>query len=145
MATEAVSDGQNHIWHIRVYYEDTDAQGIVYYANYLKFIERARTEMFRKLDMSPSKIQHEHGALIVVSRCDLRFKRSAKLEDLLQIHTNIKLVGGAKIVLLQNVVCNDQLLVTAEVELACINGDGRPQRVPKALTDCLLTDYRSNL
>ena len=86
--------------------------------------------MFRKLDMSLSKIQHEHGAMVVASRCDISFKQSAKLEDLLHVHTSVKKISAARIVLHQVVKRDDVLLVQADVELAFIDDNGRPKRIP---------------
>ena len=110
-----------HVFSMRVYYEDTDAAGIVYYANYLKFAERARTEMLRALGTNQSRLSAEDGIAFAVRQCIADFLKPARLDDRLEVHTRVTEVGEAG------------ELVHLGVRLACTNTSGRPARLPKAL------------
>ena len=131
--------GDTFIYPLRVFYEDTDAAGIVYYANYLKFIERARTEMLRAGGIDHSGMQAEHGVLFVVRRCTLDYRLPARLDDMLEIHTRIIAVKGASLAAEQDVLREFETLVHIELRLACITGDGAPARFPAALRAALET------
>jgi acyl-CoA thioester hydrolase len=135
MMTEAGSgfvDGV-HVFPMRVYYEDTDAAGIVYYANYLKFAERARTEMLRALGTDQSRLAAEQGIAFAVRRCTADYLKPARLDDRLEVHTRVTKVGGASLSADQAVKGEAGELVRLEVRLACTNTAGRPARLPKAL------------
>jgi acyl-CoA thioester hydrolase len=124
---------------IRVYYEDTDAGGIVYYANYLKYLERARTELIYSLGLKHKKLKDEYGFQIVVSHCDIYFKRPAFFEDHLTIKTELKSLSAVKLEMSQKVYkvdCwttkeNEEILVDAKITLACVNKLGRPEKMPE--------------
>ncbi len=120
-----------HVFPIRVYYEDTDAAGIVYYANYLKFAERARTEMLRELGIESGKLMAADGLAFAVRRCSIDFKKPAKLDDNLSVETRIKKISGASLVADQRVKLDQAELVKMELKLACISMDGRPTRLPE--------------
>jgi acyl-CoA thioester hydrolase len=114
-----------HHFNLNVYYEDTDAGGIVYYANYLKFIERARTEMiYELLDLNHQKLKQDHDVIFVVRSCNVKYLKPAKFEDKLTIHTEIIKKSAVRLNLLQKVKTKKELLVLAEVELAVINKKG---------------------
>ncbi len=116
---------------VRVYYEDTDAGGIVYHAAYLRFAERARTEMLRSQGFDHIGLQREHGILFAVRRCTVEFMVPARLDDLLTLETHALRLGGARLVLEQKVVRDQAVLVTLEVELAVLgHQDLRPRRMP---------------
>jgi acyl-CoA thioester hydrolase len=115
---------------IRVYYEDTDAAGIVYYANYLKFAERARSEMLRDLGFDQVRIRAEDDVAFAVRACNVDYLRPARLDDALMVETEIEKVGGASIRLVQTVEREGVVLVVMLVTLVCIRSDGRPGRVP---------------
>ncbi len=116
---------------VRVYYEDTDAGGIVYHAAYLRFAERARTEMLRSQGFDHIGLQREHGILFAVRRCTVEFMVPARLDDLLTLETRALRLGGARLVLEQKVVRDQAVLVTLEVELAVLgHQDLRPRRLP---------------
>lgn len=120
-----------HVFPVRVYYEDTDAGGIVYYANYLKFAERARTEMLREAGIESRSMMARDGVAFAVRRCSMDFKKPAKLDDDLSVETRIKNIGGASLVADQRVKLGQTELVTMELKLACVSMDGRPARMPE--------------
>jgi acyl-CoA thioester hydrolase len=124
---------------VRVYYEDTDAAGIVYYANYLKFAERARSEWLRELGTNDAKALKASGVFFVVRRCEIDYLQPARLDDLLEVETRVTGVAGATLDLDQNVKRGDTVLVTMHVSLACLNAAGRPARLPAVLRTALAT------
>ena len=122
---------------LRVFYEDTDAAGIVYYANYLKFVERGRTEMMRELGFAHSGIAAESGIVFTVRRLTADYRQPARLDDLLSIETRIVEIAGATL-LLDQLVCRDGAVLAAlDVLVACVGRDGKPRRVPPALRAAL--------
>jgi acyl-CoA thioester hydrolase len=122
-----------HHLSVRVYYEDTDFAGIVYYANYLKFIERGRTEMLRAAGVDQSRLKAERGLVFVVSRVTIDYRAPARFDDLLTVETRIERLGRAALDMRQDVLREGDLLATALVRLACIGDDGRPVRLPADL------------
>ncbi len=123
------------IWNVRVYYEDTDAGGIVYYANYLKFFERARTEWLRALGVNQHTLLAEHDTLFVVKSVSAEYHAPAKLDDELKLTVSIEKLGRASIVFLQEAWCGQQLLNTARVKVGCVDSALRPRAVPAAVAD----------
>jgi acyl-CoA thioester hydrolase len=125
------------VWEARVYWEDTDAGGVVYYANYLRFLERARTEWLRARGYSQSLIQAESGVVFAVVGIEAQFRRAAKLDDLLCISCEPFIEGGASLRFVQTVRRNTpdgELLLDATVRVACVTADGfQPHRLPPAL------------
>lgn len=115
---------------IRVYFEDTDAAGIVYYANYLKFAERARTDMLRDFGISHAEMINRDGLVLVVRRCEIDYLKPAKLDDLLTVETEVAKLGGASVDLRQRVARDGELLAELNVLVVCIGPDGRPTRIP---------------
>jgi len=128
-----------HRFAVRVYYEDTDAAGIVYYANYLKFAERARSEWLREIGGDEAKAMKAGGLLFVVRRCKIDYRQPARLDDLLEVATRVVAVAGATLDLEQVVRRDDADLVVMKVTLACLNSAGRPARLPAALRAALAT------
>ncbi len=122
---------------MRIYYEDTDAAGIVYYANYLKFAERARSEWLR--EFTESAALKASGFVFVVRRCEIDYLLPARLDDLLQVATRVTGFAGATLGLEQTVRRDDTDLVVMNVTLACLNAAGRPARLPAALRAALAT------
>ena len=122
---------------VRVYYEDTDAGGIVYHANYLKFAERARSEWVRALGLDQKRLREERGLIIVVRRMEVDFLRPALYDDLLEVTTTLRGLGGARIELDQAVLRGDEKLFTAAVTLVCVGADGRAARLPVDLRTLL--------
>ncbi len=128
MATETV-----HRHPVRVYYEDTDAAGIVYYANYLKFVERARTEWLRDLGLDHRTLEERHGVRFAVRRCVVDYRRPARLDDLLTVETRVVAASGARLVLEQRVLRDGEPLAVVEVTLVALDRDLRPVRIARAL------------
>lgn len=122
-----------HVLPVRVYYEDTDAGGIVYHAQYLCFAERARTEFLRTLGIGHRQLLAEENGLFAVRRAMAEFIRPARLDDALLLETWVKACRGARLYLVQNIKRDDQLLVSIDVELAYISPDMRPRRLPARL------------
>lgn len=125
-------------WRVRVYWEDTDAGGVVYYANYLRFMERARTEWLRALGYDQSVLAGECGVVFVVRRAELDFRAPARLDDTLDIHSTLLELGRARMVIRQRLLRADQCLVEAVITLACVAvADFKPARIPAHLLDVL--------
>lgn len=122
-----------HVFPVRVYFEDTDAGGIVYYANYLKFAERARSEMLRDAGIESSKIMDDHGVALTVRTCHVDYHKPARLDDALEVHSRIVKVGGASLNGEQRIKKGGRDLVALEIKLACMAMDGKPARLPKEL------------
>ena len=124
---------ENFYHKVKVYYEDTDAGGVVYYANYLKFLERARTESLISLGYSNKKIKDEFGSLIIVKSCSIDYKKSAYLEDKLNIRSFVKSVTKTSFLMHQFISKDDEVIVEAKVHLVFINTKGKPMKVPEKL------------
>ena len=122
-----------HQFHFRVYYEDTDLAGIVYYANYFKFIERARTEFLRSLGMDQTELKRNPGVVFAVRKVEADFLLSARFDDELQVTTEVSRVSGARITLSQTIFRDRNCLFHSIVCLACISESGRPVRIPDAI------------
>ena len=118
---------------VKVYYEDTDSGGVVYYANYLKFLERARTEALVSLGFSNKKIKDEFGALIIVKSCNIEYKKSAHLEDELNIRSFVKSITKTSFFMNQIITKGDETIVEAQVHLVFINQKGKPIKIPETL------------
>src|SRR5438105_4354442 len=127
-----------HSMPLRVYYEDTDAAGIVYYANYLKFAERGRTEMMRCLGFAHSRIAEETGIFFTVRRCSADYRAAARLDDALTIETRIQEIGAATLSLDQRVCRDGEIIVALDLLVACVGRNGRPRRVPAGLRAALI-------
>ena len=119
----------------KVYYEDTDAGGVVYYANYLKYLERARTEALASIGLSNLQIKQKFGALIIVKSCNIEYKKSAHLEDELKIRSFIKSITKTSFVMNQFVTRNQEAIVDAQVHLVFINENSKPVKVPDLIFD----------
>jgi acyl-CoA thioester hydrolase len=119
---------------VRVYFQDTDAGGVVYHASYVNFMERARTEWLRTHGYSNAGLMKEFGAVFVVRSLKLDYFKPALLDDLLDVTAQIKDIGRSRISLLQSVRRNDEVLTEAEVHLVCVSLEGfKPIRVPEVL------------
>ena len=120
---------------IKVYYEDTDAGGVVYYANYLKFLERARTEALIKIGLSNLKIRDNFKALIIVKSCNIDYKKSAYLEDELNIRSYILSLTKTSFVMSQTIFKNKIVIVEAKIHLVFVNEKAKPIKIPKLVVD----------
>ena len=127
-------EGKRHIFPLMVFYEDTDAGGIVYHANYLAFAERARSAMLNLLGFSNSSVAERHKVAIAVRHCTLDFRRAARLEDRLTVESRVIKLGGASLGFEQKVMRDHEELVVIEIYLACMSlEDLRAQRLPEEL------------
>lgn len=118
---------------VRVYYEDTDAGGIVYHANYFKFAERARTEYLRAAGWDRKRVEKEFGIGFIVRHADIEYRAPAKHDDLLTVKTHITAIGNTSMTMKQDVWRDDKLLVEIKIVLVAVNADGRAVRFPPQL------------
>ncbi len=123
----------SHSLSLRVYYEDTDLAGIVYYANYLKFIERGRSEWVRGLGLDQTELRAGEGLVFAVRRIEADYLRPARFDDMLEVTTAPEGLTPARITLLQQVTRGAELLFSARVTLVCLGPGDRPRRLPEAL------------
>lgn len=119
-----------HEFPVRVYYEDTDLAGIVYYANYLKFIERARSTLVREAGIDQGALKEGTGLVFAVRHVDATYLRPAKLDDALTIATKLQQLSGAKLLFEQDVLRGDELLFSSKITVICMNAAGRVVRLP---------------
>ena len=124
---------ENFFHKLKVYYEDTDAGGIVYYANYLKFLERARTEALVTLGFNNKKIKEDFGSLILVKSCNIEYKKPAHLEDELNIRSFVKSITKTSFFMSQFISRGNDIIVDAKVHLVFVNNEGKPMRIPGTL------------
>ena len=126
---------ENFYHNVKVYYEDTDAGGVVYYANYLKYLERARTEALTKIGLSNLQIKEKFGSLIIVKSCNIEYKKSAHLEDQLNIRSFVKSVTKTSFFMNQFITKDEISIVEAQVHLVFVNEKGKPVKVPEIIFD----------
>lgn len=125
-------------WRVRVYYEDTDAAGVVYYANYLRFFERARTEWLRAAGFEQTALRDDHGIVFVVRALAVEYLRPARFNDVLDVSVAIADARASVLDLAQSVLRDGELLVTASVRIACVNTSSfKPVRIPKLILEKL--------
>jgi len=137
-------EGTTFIMPVRVYYEDTDAGGVVYYANYLKYAERARSEMLRRLGIESSVLQDQEGLGFVVRSLNVDYIQPAKLDDLLEVHLSLTKVGGASMQGVQRIVRGGEDLVRIEIKLGCMKLSGGPGRLPEKIRNLLRSFETTN-
>mgnify|MGYP003638025240 CR=1 FL=1 len=126
-------EAAEHVFPVRVYYEDTDAGGVVYYANYLRFAERARTELLRDLGIDHTTLLADAGLMFAVRRCEADYVKPARLDDLLEVGTRFVEASGASFWMAQTVRRADETLAEMKLRLVCMRPDGRPARIPASL------------
>ena len=124
---------ENFYHNVKVYYEDTDAGGVVYYANYLKFLERARTEALSTIGLSNSIIKDKFGILIIVKSCNIEYKKSAYLEDKLNIRSFIKSATKTSFFMNQIITKDEDIIVEAQIHLVFINEKSKPAKIPNVI------------
>jgi len=124
---------KNFIYKVKVYYEDTDAGGVVYYANYLNFLERARTESITNIGLSNKKIKEDFKASIIVKSCNIEYKKPAKLEDELSIRSFVKDITKTSFSMMQIITKKDELIAEAVVHLVFVNSVGKPIKMPEII------------
>lgn len=130
-------EGGIHRMPIRVYYEDTDAAGIVFYANYLRYTERARTDMLRLIGITQSALAQQQGIAFAVRRCAIDYRAPARLDDALEVRSRLTHVGGASIAAEQSIFRGGERLIDSTLAIACIGRDGRPRRLPPPIRTAL--------
>ena len=126
---------ENFYYNVKVYYEDTDAGGVVYYANYLKYLERARTEALSVIGLSNIQIKEKFGALIIVKSCNIQYKKSAQLEDELKVRSFVKSVTQTSFFMYQFITKDESLIAEAQVHLVFVNEKSKPVKVPQIIFD----------
>ena len=117
----------------KVYYEDTDAGGVVYYANYLRFLERARSEAIYSLGYTNKGLNEQYGILLIVKSCNIEYKKPARFEDALEVISEVVSFSKTSILMKQLVLRNKDLISEAEIHLVAVNKDGKPSKIPEEL------------
>ena len=126
---------ENFYHKVKVYYEDTDAGGIVYYANYLKYLERARTEALSTIGLSNLQIKDKFGAFIIVKSCNINYKKSAYLEDELSIRSFVKSITKTSFFMNQIITKDENIIADAKIHLVFVNNKSKPVKVPDLIFD----------
>jgi acyl-CoA thioester hydrolase len=137
LPTTGVLRGRVHVLPVRVYYEDTDAAGIVYYANYLKFAERGRTEMLRVLGVEQERLRNETGMQFVMHEGEVKYRRPARLDDALTVETALVRLGAASVNMRQVIKRADEEVARFTANVACTGPDGKPMKMPAQLRSAL--------
>ena len=122
---------------VKIYYEDTDAGGVVYYANYLKYLERARSEAIYSLGLTNTNLQKDHDSLIIVKSCNIEYKKPARFEDELEIISSILSKTKTSFTMLQTIKNNEEIISEATVQLVTVNKEGKPIKIPEILNNLL--------
>ena len=117
----------------KIYYEDTDSGGVVYYANYLKFIERARTEMINELGFSLTTLLKEYDRLFLVKKIECDYIESCKLEDTLNVQSGVLILKNASFELEQNILKHNKIIFRSKIMMVCVNSQGAPSKIPNEL------------
>lgn len=136
--TEGHFDGKVFILPIRVYYEDTDLSGVVYHANYLRYMERARTEFFRAAGVRVAYLDDPEPSAWTLRKVSLEFFRPARVEDLIEVHTSALVLTGARLTADQSIKCGETLLTSGHVEACIMSLAGKARRIPQEIRDKLL-------
>ena len=121
---------ENFFHNLKVYYEDTDSGGVVYYANYLKFLERARTEALFSIGFSNKKVQENYNSLIIVKSCNVEYKKPAHLEDELKVRSFVKSITKTSFFMNQIITKDEEIIIEAQVHLVFVNKEGKPVKIP---------------
>ncbi len=121
---------ENFFHKLKIYYEDTDSGGVVYYANYLKFLERARTEALISIGFSNNKIKETFNSIIIVKSCNIEYKKSAHLEDELTVRSFVKSITKTSFFMNQIITKDKEVIVESQVHLVFVNTKGKPIKIP---------------
>ena len=121
---------ENFFHKLKIYYEDTDSGGVVYYANYLKFLERARTEALFSIGFSNKKVKETFNSLIIVKSCNIEYRKSAFLEDELTVRSFVKSITKTSFFMNQIITKDKEVIVEAQVHLVFVNNEGKPVKIP---------------
>ena len=134
-------DGKVHVLPLRIYYEDTDLSGLVYHANYLRFMERGRTEFFRLAGVTKmADLEGAEPTAWAIRSAALQFLRPARVDDMLNVHSVLTAISGARISAIQRIYADGNLLVDGRIEACIVTLTGRPRRIPQPVRD-LLTPF----
>jgi len=129
-------EGKVHVLPIRIYYEDTDLSGVVYHANYLRYMERGRSEFFRSIGIVKlAQLEAPEPTAWTLRKIELEYIRPARLDDLIEVHTRAISVGGARMTAGQNIFCKGVHLTRGRVEACIMTLDGKPRRIPPEMRD----------
>ena len=120
-------------YNFKIYYEDTDSGGVVYYANYLKYLERARSEAIYSLGLTNTKLQKDYGTLIIVKSCNIEYKKPARFEDELEIISSVLTKTKTSVTMKQIIKKHEELISEADVQLVTVNKEGKPVKIPEIL------------
>ena len=131
-------EGKVHILPIRIYYEDTDLSGVVYHANYLRFMERARSEYFRALDIKLAGLDKPEPTAWTLRKVEIEYFRPARVSDLIEVHTRTTILTGVRLSAEQSIFCAGALLTRGFVEACIVTLTGQPRRIPQDIRDKLL-------
>jgi len=131
-------DGKTHVLPLRVYYEDTDLSGVVYHANYLRYMERGRTEFFRCAGVWLARLEGDEPVAWTLRRAELEYHRPARLDDPIEVHTVFSGTSGARMTADQRVMSGGALLVRGKVEACIITLSGKPRRIPREVHEKLV-------
>ncbi len=118
---------------IKIYYEDTDSGGVVFYANYLKYLERARSEAIYSIGLTNTKLKNDYGTLIIVKSCNIEYKIPAKFEDELEIISHVSSKTKTSFSMIQSIKRGEEIISNAEVKLVTVNKNGKPVKIPEIL------------
>ena len=124
---------ENFYHKLKVYYEDTDSGGVVYYANYLKFLERARTEALNLIGYSNKKVKDDFKSLIIVKNCNIEYKKPSYLEDELSVRSFVKSISKTSFFMKQIITRGDDIIVEAQVHLVFVDNNGKPIKIPEQI------------
>ena len=128
---------ENFFHKVKVYYEDTDSGGVVYYAKYLKYLERARSEAIYSLGLTNTNLQKDHDTLIIVKSCNIEYKKPAKFEDELEIISSVLTKTKTSFTMKQIIKKHEELISEATVQLVTVNKEGKPIKIPEILNNLL--------
>lgn len=131
---------KTHTSQYRVYYEDTDAIGIMYHANYISFCERGRSDLLRDFGIPASELFEQLGIGFVIRHIDCDYLKMAKLDELLSVETNVLSMKNTSFVMRQTILCQNLAVFKMDITIVCVNKDGRPIKIPNDLRD-KFTDY----
>jgi len=138
LSLSARLEGKTFIWPVRIYYEDTDLSGIVYHANYLRYMERARTEFFRALGIKASYLEDADPAAWALRKVEVEYIHPAKMDDIIEVRTTVVALSGARMAADQAIWRGDEQLTKGMVEACIISLSGRPKRIPSEIRDKIL-------
>ncbi|HKJ82438.1 MAG TPA: tol-pal system-associated acyl-CoA thioesterase [Mariprofundaceae bacterium] len=127
----------SHTFPVRIYYEDTDHGGVVYYANYLKFMERARTELLRDRGIELDELEDTESVMFAVTEAHVFYRAPALFNDAIDVETRLTELKGVRLAFRQRILRNDEILVEGEIRLACIDRDGKPKRIPSSVSEIM--------